>query len=367
MSSLSRLKARVDRLQMTYSEFTRRKRQVAGLLRVAGDAAGGLWVILDLHRAWHVSALLRALRELEMVPGVPGSRVKRLGVTAFAALTPPIFVWRASLGAAGPSTHSGGKQVLVTKHDGGLVFDHRARRVTHYRAQPLPTAYRENRNLLSEHFEIPAFELSADRRVLRERLLPGMHLADAPLTDKLVAAHSLLRQSAEVVRQHHTGVGSEVVGESLELILQVLPDGELARQVREVSPSLLEQSQNWPEALSHGDLTPLNVLVPTGVGAATTSSWSGQPTVIDLEDARPLPYFYDAFSVLGRDPELWRATRSGEFDVDLDRIRLAAGGGDPLDLLMAARAVAVIAAADHCRRYGGDVTRTLAQLWRAHS
>lgn len=339
----------LSRLRTLLAEFSRRKQRTVALLRASNAASGGLWFVPTLSEGWHWTQGTRVVGRFGRTEGVHGSVVKRAAIGVLAGFAPPLIVWR-------PAGEHGrtGRHVMVTKDDGGLVFDRVAGQVTHHRASALPSEYRDRRDLLGTYYDTPAYALSPDRRVVREQLIPGRPLALADKEAKVDAAHRILAQNTRLVsEQNHDGDCAHLVRASFEHIL-AQPLGEALRaEVEGTRTRLMKRAPLWRTLISHGDLTPLNVLLGPG----------GRPIVIDLEDARVLPYFYDAASMLARDADLWAAARAGEFDQDVDEIRSAACDEDPLDLLDATRVVALIAAADHALRYGGDAVRTLGTLW----
>ena len=193
--------------------------------------------------------------------------------------------------------------------------------------------------------------------MLREDLVEGIHLAQGCPVAKVRAARTLARQSAGLVTAHRGANARGLVGSALTTVTATLHSKELLEEVDAEAPRLLALASAWPMTLSHGDLTGLNVILSPGEGCGA------EPVVIDLEDARDLPYFYDWTSLLVRDRDLWEACLDGEFAQEIAALTDAAGGHEPVDLITAAQVVALIAAADHATRYGGDADHTLGSLW----
>ena len=348
-------RARAARGAMT--AFSLRKQRVARLIVAADSAAWGLWIVPSLGAAWHWSDSKRAAQNFAPPPGLRGRRRTRVGIAVVVALAGPAFVWVPPTPRESRTVNKGGTHVIVTKGDGCLVFDYRAMRVTHYRDPALPETYRASRDELSAYFTVPAYELSPARTVLREDLVEGIPLAQGELRAKVCAAHILARQSAQVVAAHRGSHAFTMIDSALRDVIGALHGDELRAEVVREAPRLRACAPEWPMSLSHGDLTGLNVILAPRPGCPP------EPVVIDLEDARDLPYFYDWTSLLVRDPDLWQECLDGEFANDITALTHAAGGKTQVDLITAAQVVALIATADHANRYGGEVEHTLGALW----
>ena len=168
-------------------------------------------------------------------------------------------------------------------------------------------------------------------------------------------ARDLLRRYSRLAHRESTGSSAEVVEQALETVLGVDLPRDLDAGVRALRERLGARPRAWSLVPSHGDITLTNLIADR----------TGNYLLIDFEDARDLPYFYDPCSLLIQDDQLWRAALAGEFDAEMEALRIAARDPELMDLRVAAQTCAVIAAAAHFSAYGGDVAFALRRVWRS--
>lgn len=315
----------------------------AALRDRSDDVAPGLWRILDTRsavlpddgRAWraivaHVErgrGVKRALLDVRRLLAVP----RRVRIE-------------------GPTTETPAAQlpvrVLMTK-DGGLVgFDRADSIVTHLRRTPLPADYRERRAALEKVYRAVEWHLDDDGRLLREARVPGRPARFWEPADRVALLRDVLAVST-------TRLAADTVRKPLVVDARAALDRLSGQSRWDDVARAAETAGEVPWVLSHGDLTPENVL---GQGP---EEWGP----IDFEDARPAPFFFDALSLAVRDDAMRAALISGALAKEWSDL-LAAAGVDPVILTpaIAMDAVALIAADHHHREHGGDFSYTLASL-----
>lgn len=237
-------------------------------------------------------------------------------------------------------------RVLMTK-DGGLVgFDRADSTVTHLRRTPLPPEYRQRRRELGEVYAAVEWHLDDEGTLLTEARVPGRPARYWATADRIALLRVVLELST--ARLTRDTPRAPLVADSRAALgaLSGEPRWDRVARVAEIVGDV-------PWVVSHGDLTPENIL---GHGA---EEWGP----IDFEDARPAPFFYDALSLAVRDGEMRAALSRGDLAKEW-RDLLAAAGVDSsiLTPTIAMDVVAVTAAEHHRREHGGDFAYTLASL-----
>ncbi|MFB4349371.1 phosphotransferase [Microbacterium sp. CR_7] len=235
-------------------------------------------------------------------------------------------------------------RVLMTK-DGGLVgFDRLDTTVTHLRRSPLPAEYRERRTTLDTVYPAVRWRLSDDRLTLVEQHVMGSPSSAWGGADRIELLRRLLREGA--ARAEKTPDRRPMLDASSR---SELPSSPRWHDLRVADAAL----GPVPWLMSHGDLTPENVI---GRGP---DAWAP----IDFEDARPTPFFYDPLSLAVRDRTLRATLVSGDVDEEWTGL-VRAAGLDPQVLTpqIALDAVALIAAVHHHREHRGDLGYTLRSL-----
>ncbi|WP_108248969.1 phosphotransferase [Planctomonas deserti] len=327
----------------------RGKAALAGRLREEAPLLqGGRWVVESAghaHRAGDAA-----------FPAMHAPRPRSSSARALSILTrlmpPALPILRAGAGAGRTGSAT---TVVQTKAGGLILFDAGRGVVVHRRRANLPVGYETHRELLQRHFPGPGWSLDRDRRTLTEDLAPGSVLREQSPAVRLAVARDMLTASAGAVAATRRGTAADQVEAAVRAVLAdpSVPT-ELAARVRTAAEELGAAARSWPLALSHGDLTGLNVMVtPTG-------EW----TVIDFEDCAELPYFFDACSLLIRDEHLLDAAREGGFDTQLATLH-AAAGVRPTESSLEPQllATALIAATRHAAHHGGTLAFTLGRLW----
>ncbi|MFD3443761.1 phosphotransferase [Microbacteriaceae bacterium 4G12] len=307
---------------------------------------GGRWVI---ESAGHAHRAGDAAFPAMHAPRPRSSSARALGILT-RLLPPALPVLRTGAGRTGSAT-----TVVQTKAGGLILFDASRGVVVHRRRAVLPAGYETNRELLQRHLPGPGWSLDGDRRTLTENLAPGSVLREQSPAVRVDVARDLLVASAGSVAATRRGTAADQVQAAVRAVLAdpSVPT-ELAARVHAAAEELGAAARSWPLALSHGDLTGLNVMV------TSTGEW----TVIDFEDCAELPYFFDACSLLIRDEHLLDAARGGGFDTQLATLHAAAGvRTTESSLEPQLLATALIAATRHAAHHGGTLAFTLGRLW----
>lgn len=324
-----------------------RKREVVRRLSDGTAPRAGGWWRVGLDEA-RVLALPRPGRRggglvADHAAGPARSRPLRWAVR----LVPPLVVRR-----PGPRD-VGGVHLLVTKSGGAVLLDPGAGVVVHERAVPFDAAYPGRREAVAAYLPVRPGALSADRRVLREPLVAGRPLHRAPVAARRAVLRDVAARSAAAAGTGRPGGATAAVAAAVDAALAAAPrlPADLVAALRADAPALRDAAATWPAVVAHGDLTGENVLL------ADDGTWG----LVDLEDARPLPWFADALSLLLRDPDLGPAWAAGREPDLLAPLRLP---GVAPDERTWGRAAALLAAAHHAGQHGGDVARTLPPLWR---
>ncbi|WP_210509033.1 oligosaccharide flippase family protein [Naasia sp. SYSU D00057] len=325
------------------------KRIFARLLQdAAPHLRAGRWSLPTVSSAFHAGPEGRRAERRAQASRRPPRDVKERLVRRRTAIAAPRSV--------AVTTGSGGAvEALLTKERGLVLFDRDGGAVTHVRRAPFPEGYEENRAALSRVLPNPSWSLSGDRTVLREGLAAGTEFSRAPLDARLAAVRGITAAYTELTRDTASGSSGAAMEGALARALAPT-DGassSIRAEVEALAPALREAAAAWPLALSHGDLTGLNLLVtPDG-------AWSA----IDFEDAGPRPYFYDPYVLLLRDAELLAALRDGRLDADFGALHAAAGLPGPADHELLLRAGALLAAEYHERMHGGRFWFSLKRAW----
>jgi Phosphotransferase enzyme family len=227
--------------------------------------------------------------------------------------------------------------------------------VVHRRGTALPVGYESTRALVQRHLPGPGWRVDGERSTVTEDLVAGTVLRDHPAALRVDVAGRILTASAQAVAATSRGSAVAQLEASINSVLEdTAVPADLATRVRAGAAELRDAARLWPLALSHGDLTGLNVMVTP----------SGEWTVIDFEDCAELPYFFDACSLLIRDEHLLGVARGGGFDQQLAAVDAAAGvSTNETSLELRLRATALIAATRHAAHHGGTLAFTLGRLW----
>lgn len=311
------------------------KRRTAELLADAGaHLTPGRWQIVDGRTARWIEPRSAARSLAAAAARSPHRGLKSRLIHVRRVLAQPRFVHV-------PAGSGVAVSAAVTKQGGLVLFDVSQDWVTHVRSVPLPSEYAERRQALSAWYPNPEWAVDDDGRVLRERFAVGRPANVLSRDERCAIFRDLLRLAA--ARAGASRSGRSTVTADIPL-LDALGSASVERWRR---AARLETVM----VLGHGDATPENVIGHAG-------TWQ----LIDFEDAREVPYLYDALSFVVRDADVLASFLRGDVDADW-RDALAAAGHDPaMDKTQWLDAAALLAADHHSREHGGDALYTLRRL-----
>lgn len=330
----------------------RKQRLVDSMRQAAPHLREGRWIIRSGSSAFHAGPLGRAAQQGSAAGGVTSVGLRDRAIALRLAVAGPRSFMVARGGGAG--TAAGAVEAHRTKQGGLVLFDRSANRVVHVRSEPFPPHYAERRRELSTSLPNPAWSLDASRRVLTEALVPGVPAARLEPAARIAVARRVIGASAAVVAGRTSGDASGMLTAAMGWAAATAGSSVLSSaDVVALQERVERLAATSPLAPSHGDLTGQNVL------ADRDGAWA----VIDFEDAGPRPYFFDAYSLLLRDPVLLEQLRGGAFAVELQALHRAAGVANPVDDDLLVRCTVLLAAQIHADEHGGVFANTLGRLW----
>lgn len=217
-------------------------------------------------------------------------------------------------GHASKDEHLNGDSLQVRRPRHSIVFasqSSQVARVLHDRL--VPERYEELRNELQSFVPGPAFTVSQHRDAIVDGFVDGKPLSLHSSSDQVLHARTLLEQLSCA---SSSASDSDRPTSSLPTLLQSLGNSCLGAEFsgRERVAGLVAA----PQAVSHGDLHPGNVIV-------TTASF--RPVVIDWEPAylAKRPYWFDALTLLLTQRPLLTEFWNGSLDDSLRALSLAWG------------------------------------------